>query len=686
MEKPFPAYQGDEPYVFVCYAHDDEDVVYPEIRWLHEQGFNLWYDEGISAGRIWREEIGDSIKGASSVLYYISNSSLASDHCNREINFALDQHKNVLPVYLDDVALTTDLEVGLSRIQALHRDQDTSYQQHLLNALGQCVEVAPGKNASYASPTAVETHIEPKPKRDTHAGLPKRSRSTLILVGVLAIVIVAGLVLLPNEEPTVDPATTGLLVAEPVIPVPTANATLETSIAVLPFSNMSDDPNQEFFSDGLSEDILNGLVKLSGIKVISRTSSFQFKGRNQDVRKIGEQLDVTHILEGSVRKVGNRIRVTAQLITTTDGTHLWSDQYDRQLTDVFEVQDEITTAILGVLNLHFTPRGMIRPPTTNIEAYEAVLMGRHHLVRFQLDEAVDAFRRAITLDPTYADAYAALAVTHRFYVWTHRASLKAKLPLIRDYADKAIALDPAHRGALRTKIIERFYVDRDYQGAIDEFYQQVLSNPTTGLGSYATLLKTVGKIELAVSLRQREVELNPLSPMSHSLLAGDLRDAGRLAESGDSFRQAEHLGLKSPAQLTINAMMLGNNTAVLEQLDRGDWPDEKLQKLYSAFFAYSQGDSVETMLTEIDSLPNSGAPFIPTGTMLLKGNIDETIDLFERYMDASEYATMSIARNLPPFPLLFPELYEHPRYHAMLKKHGLDDESIAKIGVPPLPF
>ncbi len=140
MEKPFPAYNGEDPYIFVCYAHDDEDVVYPEMAWLHEQGINLWYDEGISGGKIWREEIGDAIKGAFRVLYYISESSLASDHCDREINFALD-HTSVLPVYLDDVELTTDLEVGLGRVQALHRTADQDYQGHLLGALGQSVEV-----------------------------------------------------------------------------------------------------------------------------------------------------------------------------------------------------------------------------------------------------------------------------------------------------------------------------------------------------------------------------------------------------------------------------------------------------------------------------------------------------------------------------------------------------------------
>jgi pimeloyl-ACP methyl ester carboxylesterase len=145
METPFQAYSGDEPYVFVCYAHEDGDIVYPEMVWLREQGTNLWYDEGISAGKNWRSVIGDSLLGARHVLFYISERSLKSDHCNREINLALDEGKDVVPVYLEDVELTSDLKVGLNRVHALHRDQDASYQPHLLNALGQStVESQPG--------------------------------------------------------------------------------------------------------------------------------------------------------------------------------------------------------------------------------------------------------------------------------------------------------------------------------------------------------------------------------------------------------------------------------------------------------------------------------------------------------------------------------------------------------------
>ena len=142
MEKLFPAYTGNEPYVFVCYAHEDREIIYPEMEWLRQQGINLWYDEGISAGQNWRGAIGDSLLGASHVLFYISGQSLKSEHCNREINLAIDKGKDVIPVYLEEVELTSDLMVGLNRVHALHRDQDGSYQQHLLNALGQSISIA----------------------------------------------------------------------------------------------------------------------------------------------------------------------------------------------------------------------------------------------------------------------------------------------------------------------------------------------------------------------------------------------------------------------------------------------------------------------------------------------------------------------------------------------------------------
>ncbi len=223
------------------------------MAWLHEQGINLWYDEGISAGRIWREEIGDAIKGASHVLYYVSESSLASDHCDREINFALDQHKNVLPIYLEDVVLTTDLEVGLSRVHALHRDQDASYQQHLLNALGQTVEA-----------------ISPSPRRK-----PKFQWRRVVQTGFAAAILV-GVGWWYWEEPRPPPS------------IDVEQATTILSIAVLPFVNIGD--TEDYFSDGVAEEILNRMIRLRDVRVISRKSSFAYKDSAHDIRAIGKQL------------------------------------------------------------------------------------------------------------------------------------------------------------------------------------------------------------------------------------------------------------------------------------------------------------------------------------------------------------------------------------------------------------
>ena len=243
--------------------------------------------------------------------------------------------------------------------------------------------------------------------------------------------------------------------------------------------------------------------------------------------------------------------------------------------------------------------------------------------------------------------------------------------MIRDYAEKALKLDPTNRSARRTMILERFYVDRDYQGAINELHQQIVSNPgdSRPLGSYATILETVGKLNVAVDLRRYALELNPLSAIAHRTFGDSLQATGKYAEAEDSYRQAERLGLKSPQQLVFNAMLRRSNAGVIAQLDR-DWPDKKLQKLYTAFYAYSQDDSTsfEALRTEIDASPGRDTPFIRGGVMLLEGNIDGTLDLFEQQMNVSDYSTMLIARNFPPFRLLFPELYEHPRYHEMLKQ------------------
>ncbi len=234
-------------------------------------------------------------------------------------------------------------------------------------------------------------------------------------------------------------------------PTESESAATEKSIAVLPFVNMSSDPEQEFFSDGISEEILNALAKVKNLKVAGRTSSFAFKGHNEDLRQIGETLGVNHILEGSVRKSGSKVRITAQLIQVDDGFHLWSETYDRELTDVFAIQDEIATAILEQLKAALmgeeSEPAVVAATRTDAEVYDLYLLARQRIYerkRLSIESAVQLLDKAMVKDPDYAPAYAqrgiaALLLSDRNYgeVPSAEAGIQARL-----YLDKALLLDP----------------------------------------------------------------------------------------------------------------------------------------------------------------------------------------------------------------------------------------------------
>ena len=221
------------------------------------------------------------------------------------------------------------------------------------------------------------------------------------------------------------------------------------SIAVLPFVNLSDDPANEYFSDGISEEILNVLAQVESFKVVGRTSSFAFKERNEDLREVGKTLDVTHVLEGSVRKAGSRVRITAQLIKTDDGYHLWSQTYDHQLDDIFAIQDQIASMV--VESLKVTLLGKEKQPqviggTQNTEAFQAYLQGLHYRNRGSFRDtqvaARDAFQRAIELDPGYARAWSALAFALNDLIWNAFIELDEGRQGMKHAADKAVELAP----------------------------------------------------------------------------------------------------------------------------------------------------------------------------------------------------------------------------------------------------
>ena len=300
-------------------------------------------------------------------------------------------------------------------------------------------------------------------------------------------------------------------------PVESSAAADTNSIAVLPFTNMSEDEAQDYFSDGLAEELLNLLAKQKGLKVAARTSSFSFRNAQQDIRAIGDALAVATVLEGSVRKSGNRLRITAQLIGVNDGYHLWSETYDRELTDVFAVQDEIAAAIVQALSLHLDLHAPGQQHPGNIEAYDLYLQGRHLSRRAELassKEALALYRRATEVDPTFAPAWAALGnetlLLRESQFWEGIPEADA-IAMAQNSIDRALALSPDLADAHVTQSL--LHWDRyRFEQALASAEQAIAINPNlaTAHAARARVLEAMGYIGAAWDALGKAIQLDPL--------------------------------------------------------------------------------------------------------------------------------------------------------------------------------
>jgi TolB-like protein len=346
------------------------------------------------------------------------------------------------------------------------------------------------------------------------------NRITIGLV-IAAVVIVLVDRLVP-EQGISDPQPLPQVAAQPVPgaaqPIVEAQDLADKSVAVLPFVNMSSDPEQEFFSDGISEEILNVLVRIDELRVPSRTSSFAFKGLNTDIKDIAQQLDVGHILEGSVRKAGTRVRVTAQLIDVSTDTHLWSETYDRELEDIFAIQDEIAGHIVEALKLALQPGGGKAERgqhTADVGAYESYLRGRYLFLQRgvgSLTKAVAAHRAAVEQDPDFADAWAALAQTSVTLAAWDPDNADAHLLPVEGAVRRALELDPESATALSAMGM-MYQFQFEWARALDYLERAAaVARDSTPFYWYASLLESAGYVSESSAFYQTAERLDPVYP------------------------------------------------------------------------------------------------------------------------------------------------------------------------------
>jgi TolB-like protein/Tfp pilus assembly protein PilF len=293
------------------------------------------------------------------------------------------------------------------------------------------------------------------------------------------------------------------------------------SIAVLPFVNMSGDQQNEYFSDGLSEELLNGLAKLEDIQVAGRTSSFQFKGTNPDLRDVGTQLGVRHILEGSVRKSGNRLRITAQLIQADNGFHLWSETYDRELSanEIFNIQEEITRQVVAELKIRLLPEEndiIDERPTQDIEAYNAYLAATQLEVSGELEDlrkAVEKYKEAIRIDPSFSLAYARLAYVYGDLNWKGNLSLEEMKDLMRENIDRALLIDGNQGKAYEA--LGYYYLNiEDNQKALETYERaiELLPGDSEVLVGYHDVLHEFARHSESHEILEKAYQIDPLNP------------------------------------------------------------------------------------------------------------------------------------------------------------------------------
>ncbi len=529
------------------------------------------------------------------------------------------------------------------------------------------------------TPEGLKRDAEVDPARSIAPQTAQRM-DRLILAGLAAVILVVAAdrywpraelpAAVPNavSEPASDPAS------DPANRPTPAAAIHPDSIAVLPFVNMSADPEQEYFSDGLSEEILNLLAQIRDLKVIGRTSSFAFKGRNEDLRSIGNTLGVRYLLEGSVRKAGDDLRITAQLIEVADGSHLWSQSYDRKLENVFAIQSEIAASIAQALKINLLDAGQSAPVAqvaASLPAYELLLQARrliHGRTRSGMAAARGLLDEALKLDPNYAPALAAQAHTvlllnNRWYGYGDMP-LEQTHTLAKPLLDKALALDPmlAEAHAAQSQLYSQ---QRQFQLAEAALAKALTLNPnlseallrqagTLGNTGYLreslAVLKRVdvidplnvanllrlngalrdsGKLSEAQAVTARMLRAFPDNPQSFAAQASDLLDAGHLAQA--QVPAARSLALKSNSAPLLNAWMY----YTLGDFDRMASLQGAPESLTQALIALDQNDEAEAKARErFASAPeNRDVAQDLLNTLAWAGRFDEVLTLYRERLD-----------------------------------------------------
>jgi TolB-like protein/Flp pilus assembly protein TadD len=638
--------------VFVSYASQDAAIAQKVCSSLETAGIRCWIaPRDVVPGTLYAEGIVHALDDSKILVLVLSKESIASAHVGRELERAASKRHPVIALKVDDAPLTAAFEYYLNESQWVELGGGGEHPAiaRLVEAVAQ--HLAPGSAAASKAPQT------PAP----------RSFKSRRAWGVAAAVVVLAL------------AAGTLLVGKAWLPKHEAAAVVaDKSIAVLPFTDMSEKKDQEYFADGMAEEIIDLLVKIPGLKVISRTSSFQFKGKTEDLRSIGTQLGVAYVLEGSVRKSGDHLRVTAQLIDSRNGTHLFSQTYDRDLKDVLRMQDEIAAQVGRALQIEVSAAyDMVpRPALGNTEAYTLYLQGLHALDRFDqpgLQQAENDFQRALGLDPSFAAASNRLGQVYSYLGEFGFISPTVAIEQVRHYVELTLKLDPnrAETHAALGGVIHGGY-DWDWAAADRELKQarDLAPNDAAVLALSARQSIIMGRWDDALKLLNACAELDPLNAGRYLFLTFVQLQRGQLVEAEAAARRALEIGPTfTLAHYWLGIVLLVRHqpeAALTEMLkEANDAP--RMGGSSMAYFAMTRKADSDAALAQMLST-EAPHPYLIAQVYAFRGESDEAFKWLDRAYSQRD-PSLVFVKSQP----MFRHLVSDPRYKAFLKKMNLPE-------------
>jgi TolB-like protein/cytochrome c-type biogenesis protein CcmH/NrfG len=665
--------------VFLSYASDDVEPARRICDALRAAGVEVWFDQSeLRGGDAWDQKIRRQIRDCSLFLPIISVNSDARTEGYFRLEWKLaversrlmaDDAEFLLPIVIDatsDAAARVPdrfREVQWSRLAAgVTPPALVELVSHLLSR----------------EPAGVQTNVRalanPAANRPSVRPVAVASKRLLLLIVALAVVGVGYFV---ARKLVVPQRVAGNAALQPL---PARMGIPEKSIAVLPFVDMSEKKDQEYFSDGLSEELIDQLTHNADLKVIARTSAFSFKGKNEDVRSIAAKLGVANLLEGSVRKAGVDLRITVQLIRASDGVHLWSQTYERKLNDVFQVQAEISSTVAKALNVALA--GSALPPASrqiDAETYNLILKGKYFTDRGNkgdLARANGIFKEAVARKPGCALAWAYLAGNYVFQGFEGDISITDARAAAFDAVQKALAIDPSSAQAHRRlgNILSAY--DWDWDAATLEYEQAARLDPTGQDGRNAKLealgsefLKT-GKADELIELARKEAERNPLDSTSLDYLGSIQYFAGHLNDAAKTYQALLDINpgvSDGQSGYALVLLFLGRTTEALTvALKVGDEPS-KLKSLACIQWALGLRAQSDESVHALETKYSKDNPYAIAEVYAYRKEANPAFAWLERAFQQRSSAIVNLNTNP-----LFNSVRADPRFRALLNKLHLD--------------